>query len=73
MAEEKVEKTVGQELVEQFDEFADVIRKDLIKFFDKEQMAPARRCRVTLSGLSKWNKSTRALISEEKAKRKNGK
>ena len=68
MAEETVnapvvQPTRGEQLVTEFVTLAEEIAKDLTKFFDKEQMKPARRVRKNLSLLSKFAKTTRAEIS----------
>lgn len=74
MAEETVVKPVeaikeptrGEQLVAEFSTLAEEIAKDLNKFFDKEQMKPARRVRKNLSLISKFAKNTRKEISEVK-------
>jgi hypothetical protein len=72
MAEETVKApetptpTRGEQLVTEFITLAEEIAKDLTKFFDKEQMKPARRVRKNLSLLSKFAKNTRKEISELK-------
>lgn len=70
MAEETVAPTTqmtrGEELVAEFTALAEEIAKDLTKFFDKEQMKPARRVRKNLSALAKFAKNTRKEISEVK-------
>lgn len=59
----------GQQLVNEINEQVEEINKDLVKFFDKEQKAPARRVRNSLSVLSKKFKEIRKLVQETKNER----
>ena len=61
--------TRGELLVVEFNTLTEEISKDLNKFFDKEQMKPARRARKNLSLLAKFCKATRLEISELKKAR----
>jgi hypothetical protein len=59
----------GEALVYKLTELTESINKDLVKFFDKEQKAAARRCRKSLSELSQFAKELRKEISDVKSER----